>query len=181
MADLALPPEKTARGLDEMTLTQFKDGTMLLVMRGSNDKHPEMPAYKWFSLSRDHGFTWTPAQPWGYSDGSLFYSSASMSQILAHSNGKHYWLGNIAKENALGNQPRDVLSIHEIDPKTFGLKKETLFVVDQVKPGEPPETQLSNFYAHEDRVTKEIVVDMPYFTKKDGAWVGDTYQYRVEV
>jgi len=181
VADLALPPEKTTRGLDEMTLTQMKDNTLLLVMRGSNDGKPDMPAYKWFSVSRDGGFTWTEAKPWTYADGSPFHSSASMSQILAHSNGKRYWLGNIAKGNARANQPRDVLSITEIDPKTLGLKKETTFVIDQVKPGEPPETQLSNFYAHEDRVTKEIVVDMPYFTPKNGNWVGDTNQYRVAV
>jgi hypothetical protein len=181
VADLSLPPTKSTRGLDECTLTQMPDDTLLLVMRGSNDGEGKIPGYKWHVTSRDGGFTWSEVKPWTYADGSPFFSSASMCQIVAHSNGKHYWLGNISQENPRANMPRDVLYIGEIDPKSFGLRKDTLFVIDRVKPEDPKETQLSNFYAHEDRETGELVLNMPYFTPRDGAWTGDTYQYRVAV
>jgi hypothetical protein len=182
VADLALTPAQTTRGLDESTLAEMPDGRLLLVMRGSNDGEGRLPGHKWFATSRDSGFTWSDARPWTYSDGTPFFSSASMCQILPHSSGKFYWLGNIAKENPRANFPRDVLYIGEIDPQTLGLRKHTLFTIERIKPGDPPTTQLSNFYAHEDRATREIVVNMPYFTTRaDGTWIGDTYQYRVAV
>ena len=181
VADLSLPPTKSTRGLDECTLAEMPDGTLLLVMRGSNDDAGKLPGHKWFATSRDGGFTWSEVKPWRYSDGSPFFSSASMCQIVAHSNGKHYWLGNISEENPRANLPRDILYIGEIEPKTFGLRKDTLFVIDRVQPGEPKETHLSNFHAHEDRETGELVLNMPYFTKPAGSWMGDTYQYRLNL
>jgi hypothetical protein len=181
VAELALPPEKSTRGLDESTLCEMPDGTLLLVMRASNDGEGKITGHKWFATSRDGGFTWSEVQPWGYSDGSPFFSSASMNQIVAHANGTRYWLGNISAENPRANLPRDVLYIGAIDPKTYRLRRDTLFVIDRVKQGESALTQLSNFYAHEDRQTRELILNMPYFTQKDGAWVGDTYRYRIAV
>lgn len=181
VAGLSLPPTKSTRGLDECTLAERPDGTLLLVMRGSNDAEGKIPGHKWFATSRDAGFTWSEIRPWGYADGSLFFSSASMCQLLPHSNGKLYWLGNISAENARANLPRDIFSISEVDPRSHLLKKDTLFIIDRAQPQDPPDTQLSNFAAHEDRQTGEIIVNVPYFTNPGGGWVGDTYRYRVGV
>ena len=87
------------------TLALMPDGELLLVMRASNDGEGKLPGYKWFATSRDGGYTWSDVKPWGYSDGTLFFSPASMCQIVAHSNGKHYWLGNISAENPRANLP----------------------------------------------------------------------------
>jgi len=181
VASLSLPPAQSTRGLDESTLTQMPDGTLLLVMRASNDGEGKIPGYKWHATSPDGGLTWSEVKPWVYAGGSPLYSSASMCQIVKHSNGKYYWLGNISQDNPRANLPRDVLYIGEIDPTALGLRKETLFVIDRVGPDDPQETQLSNFYAHEDRETGELVLTMPYLTRREGAWVGDTYRYRVAV
>ena len=181
VANLTISPEQSTRGLDESTLTEMPDGRLLLVMRGSNDNEGKLPGYKWFSTSTDGGFTWSKIQPWGYADGSLFYSPASMCQILQHSNGKYYWLGNISPDIPRANFPRNALVIGEIDPKTFGLRQETIFEIERVKPNEPENTQLSNFYAHEDRETGELVLNMPYFMPVNDTWTADTFQYRIAV
>jgi len=178
---LSIDPSKSTRGLDEMTMQLLDDGRLFLVMRGSNDGEGKIPGYKWFATSKDEGRTWSEVKPWGYSDGSLFYSSASCCQLLKHSNGKMYWIGNIANEMPRANQPRHTLHIGEVDPKTLGLKKETIFVIDQAKNEEGTLTQLSNFYAHEDRESHHLVLHMPYFVQRDGVWTGDTFRYLISV
>ena len=45
--------------MDEPTLAQLDSGRILLVMRGSNDKRPELPSYRWHSFSTDGGRHWT--------------------------------------------------------------------------------------------------------------------------
>ena len=179
VAGLSLPPAKSTRGLDECTLTELHDGTLLLVMRGSNDAEGKIPGHKWYAISSDAGYTWSEVRPWGYSDGSLFYSPASMCQFLPHSSGKLYWLGNISAENPRANLPRDVLYIGEVDEKSRLLRKDTLFVIDRVQPHDSPDTHLSNFGVIEDRETGDVVVNMPYFTNRGTGWTGDTYRYRV--
>ena len=52
-------PVRATRGMDEPTVAQLADGRILMVMRGSNDKRPELPSYRWHSFSSDGGRRWT--------------------------------------------------------------------------------------------------------------------------
>jgi len=182
---IALPPELSTRGLDESTLAEMPDGRLLLVMRASNGgaKDPEfrVPGYKWYCTSSDGGWSWTAPRPWGYSDGILFHSPASMAQLVPHSSGRCYWIGNICPGNPRANHPRYPLVVGEVDPRAFGLRRETVFAIDTRGPADPESLQLSNFAAHEDRETGDLVMHMPRFMQVDGRWTGDTYEYRLAV
>jgi len=182
---LAIGPELSTRGLDESTMALLPDGRLLLVMRGSNggahDLEGKIPGRKWHSISADGGFNWSAPAPWSYHDGELFYSPASMCVILRHSNGNYYWFGNICPENPLGNHPRYPLVCVQVDPQSCLLRRETLFTVDTRLPGEPELLQYSNFNVHEDRVTGEMIVDIPRFMPEGESWTGDSYEYRIEV
>lgn len=182
---IALPPEKSTRGLDEATLATMPDGRLLLVIRGSNggSKDPEfrIPGRKWACVSSDSGRSWSEPAPWGYAEGSLFHSPASMSQILRHSNGTYYWIGNISPENPRGNGPRFPLVMLALDPASLRPIRESTFVVDTRGPDDPEVLHLSNFAAHEDRADGTILLEMPrLYRKKDGKYTGDTYRYRIE-
>lgn len=154
-------PNRTARGLYEGTLAEMPDGRVLLVMRGSNggkkDRMFVWGSYKWYSVSSDGGKHWTRPRPWKYSDGSRFYSPASMSQLLSHSNGRTYWIGNLSKENCRENHPRWPLVIGEVDPESLLLIKDSVIVIDTKQPDEE-DVNLSHFLAYEDRETHDIII-----------------------
>lgn len=174
---VANDPAKSTRGCVEPTLAEMPDGRILMVIRGSNDVRPELPGYRWVSVSEDGGFHWTPPRPWTFTNGGGFFSPSSCSQLLRHSSGKYYWLGNLTAENPRGNLPRYPLVIGEVDPSSLLLVEESVFVVDDKGPGDDPSLTLSNFMAHEDRVTGEILVHMSRFTV--AGWSGDAYLYRL--
>jgi hypothetical protein len=180
---LVADPLKSTRGLTEPTIASFP-GRLLLVMRGSNDAKPELPGYKWYSLSTDNGRHWTKPQPWTYSNGEKFFSPSSFSMLLRHSGGRTFWIGNICPENPKGNHPRYPLIIGEVDPKSLMLIKESVTVVEDRKPQDDVLIQFSNFWAHEDRETGEVVVYLPDcypLDKNYETFGGQTYRYRVEV
>ena len=185
-------PKKTTRGLLEPSVAQFADGRILMVMRGSNDNEPNLPSYRWYSVSEDSARTWSEAKPWTYTDGEAFFSPSSCSMLLKHSNGKIYWIGNINPENSHGNLPRYPLLIGEVDPTSLLLKRETLCIIDDHHPEDSERLLLSNFFAHEDRETHEVVVYLtPLFRHQkekgpDGKkapldWTSDAYRYRIRV
>jgi hypothetical protein len=177
---VAIAPSRSTRGVVEPTLALMPNGRILMVMRGSNDVKPELPAYKWFSVSCDGGLTWTEPAPWRYSDGSPFFSPSSMSQLMWHSNGRCYWVGNISKSNPCGNSPRYPLVIGAVDLESLMLVKESVAVIDDRGPGDPPSLSLSNFVVHEDRETGEIVIYMTRFHLNEAnLYCGDGYIYRV--
>lgn len=149
---------RTTRGMIEPTLAELADGRILMVMRGSNDKKPDLPGTKWYSFSTDGGYHWTTPEPWRFSDGSSFFSPSSMSQIIRHSNGRLYWLGNISPANPKGNLPRCPIVIGEIDEKSGMLVKDTVIAIDDLQPDDGGDVRLSNFFAFEDRKTGEIVL-----------------------
>jgi hypothetical protein len=174
-------PARTTRGMIEGTLATLADGRLIVVMRGSNDRKQSLPGYRWISYSSDGGWHWTAPAPWTYTSGESFYSPSSCSQLLRHSNGKLYWLGNISATNPRGNLPRRPFYVGEVDQDTGLLIRDSLILVDDRQPGDDEILLLSNFYAREDRETHQIVVHMTrMFTFKDG-WVGDAYLYRIEV
>lgn len=175
-------PNKSTRGAVEPTLAQFPDGRILMVLRGSNDVKPELPGYRWFTVSTDEGDSWAPVEPWTCTDGQPFYSPSSMSQLLRHSNGTYYWLGNLSRQNPHGNGPRYPLVIGRVNPETLRLQRDSLFVVDDRQPGEHAGMTLSNFHAHEDRETGDILLHMSrWMTQTPDDWTADALLYRVGV
>ncbi len=174
-------PLKTSRGLSEGTIVELDGGRLLCVMRGANDKHPEWPSYKWFSISSDGGWRWSKPEPWTDTQGKNFYSPSACSQLLRHSSGRIYWLGNINETNPRGNRPRYPFFLAEVDRQSGLLKRETVRMIDNLQPGEDPLLTLSNFLAREDARTREICVHMTRLLAKSDGWEGDAMLYRVAV
>jgi hypothetical protein len=175
-------PQKSTRGAVEPTIAQFPDGRVLMVLRGSNDVKPHLPGYRWFTVSHDEGDTWEDVRPWTYTDGGPFFSPSSMSQLLRHSNGATYWLGNLTPEYPKGNGPPYPLVIARVNPDSLMLERDSVFVVDTRREGEHPGMTLSNFHAHEDRVTGEIVLHLSRWrTRGPEDWTADALQYRIAV
>jgi hypothetical protein len=153
-------PERTTRGLIEPTLARLADGRILMVMRGSNDQRPELPGYRWFALSGDDGESWTEAEPWAYDSGGRFHSPSSCSQLITHSSGRLYWIGNLCGENPEGNLPRNPIVIAEVSIKSGRLIEDTVTVIDDRQPDDGDFLTLSNFYAREDRESNYIKLHM---------------------
>jgi BNR repeat-like domain len=172
-------PKRSTRGFLEPTIAQAPDGRILTVARGSNDANPKLPGHKWHTISNDGGRTWSDSKPWTFNDGSSFYSPSSCSQLLPHSNGKIYWMGNISEKNPRGNSPRYPLFIGEVDQKNLLLKKNTLTAIDDRQPGENADLHLSNFLAYEDRLSGEIIIHLTRLLPRKG-WRGDAYMYRIK-
>jgi len=175
---VANDPDKSTRGCFEPTLAQMSDGRILMVMRGSNDKRPELPSYKWASVSKDGGRTWTAPEPWTCTDGKPFFSPSSCSQLMAHSSGRIYWLGNINRESGYGNAPRYPFVIGEVAPESGKLIRESIVCIDNRQHDEPEDLTLSNFMAEEDRDTGEIILYMSRLFL--GTWTANAYIYRIE-
>jgi hypothetical protein len=174
-------PARSTRGMVEPTLAWLRDGRLLMVSRGSNDKNPKLPAYKWASWSDDGGLNWTAPVPWTYTDGGTFYSPSACSQLVEHSSGRVFWLGNLLPANPAGNRPRYPFVIAEVDRATGLLKRDTVRVVDDRQPGESELLTLSNFLAREDRETHEICLHMTRMFAFPDGWVGDGLLYRLPV
>jgi hypothetical protein len=174
-------PAVTTRGMVEPTLAFLDKKRVLMVMRGSNDKNTKLPGYKWYSLSTDGGVTFPPAKPWTWTDGGHFFSPSSCSFLVPHSNGRLYWLGNITPESPKGNRPRYPFVMAEVDKGTGLLKQATLRQIDTRQPGEHEILTLSNFYAHEDRESHEIVLYMTRLFAHNDGWEGDGMRYRITV
>ncbi len=159
---IAADPNRTVRGLYEPTLAEMPDGRILCVMRGSNglkkDPNHDWPSRKWYAISTDGGFHWSNPEAWHYENGKDFFSPSSMSQIIQHSNGRYFWIGNISPVNAQENAPRWPLVMGEIDPASLMLIEDSVITIDTRCPEEPEGLQLSNFYAFEDRETGDIVL-----------------------
>ncbi len=187
-------PARSTRGMLEPSIAEMPDGRILMVLRGSNDGKPSLPGYRWYAVSTDHGRSWSEPKPWTYTDGRPFFSPSSCSQLLRHSNGRIYWIGNISASNPKGNLPRHPLVIGEVDRKSMLLIRETLCTIDERGPGDPETLQLSNFHAREDRVTHEIVVHCSPFgrggrvlttqsatrpARRQLDWTSDAYVYRI--
>ena len=179
---LQADPARATRGMDEPTLANLAGGRILCVLRGSNDKRPELPSYRWHSFSNDGGRTWTPPEPWRYAEGGEpFFSPSACSQLLDHPNGKLYWLGNITPVNPRGNRPRYPFVMGEVDRRSGLLQRATLRTIDDRGPDDDPLLTLSNFFAREDRVTGGIALHMTRLVAAADGWRGDALLYRIAV
>jgi len=178
-------PARSTRGMDEPTLAALADGRLLMVLRGSNDRKPDLPGHRWAAYSSDHGRSWTTPAPWTYTDGTTFHSPSSCSQLLTHSSGRIFWLGNLTPENPRGNRPRYPFVVGEVDRGSGRLMERTVRVVDDRRPDDSPDLALSNFSAREDRATGEIVLHLTrLFARSHGEtrdWTADAEIYRIAV
>jgi hypothetical protein len=178
-------PELSSRGMIEPTIAPLNDGRLLMVMRGSNDRSPEVFAGRWASFSTDGGRTWSKPAYWTFTDGNRFHSPSACSQLLSHSSGRLFWLGNITPTNPVGNRPRYPFVIGEVDRGSGNLRRDTVTVVDDRGPDDGELLSLSNFYAREDRETREIVLHMSRQGTKSTAakadFTADAYFYRIHV
>lgn len=174
-------PECSTRGAVEPTIAELDDGRLLMICRGSNDANPGLPGRKWRSVSEDGGRTWmSPPAPWAYDDGEVFFSPSACSQLLKHSNGGLYWFGNITPVNPEGNRPRYPLVGGRVDPQSLGLIRSSVIAIDDKGATDDPWLTLSNFMAHEDRETHELVVHMSRFGERGAKdWTSDAYEYRI--
>ncbi len=186
---LANPHTQSTRGFCEPTLAQLDDGSILMVLRGSNDTKPDVPSYKWFTISRDRGKTWSAIEPWTYDDGAAFFSPSSIGHLVRHSNGRLFWFGNIIPKNGQGNSPRYPLVVGEVDRKTGKLICSSVTTVADRAADQSDRLQLSNFGVYEDRETRQFVLDVTHFYPAGGkdrrgwgdAWTGDIFRYRINM
>ena len=180
-------PSRTTRGMVEPTLAELEDGRILMVMRGSNDAHTEWPGYRWHVFSADGGATWTTPEPWTYTDGELFYSPSSCSQLIPWHDGRLFWMGNISATNPRGNSPRYPLILGEVSLRTGLLIRDSVSIIDDRREGEHERLTLSNFYAREDRETGHLLLHMTRLFATaflpDGKpnWTADALLYRITV
>jgi hypothetical protein len=174
-------PERATRGMDEPTIEQLKDGRLMLVLRGSNDRNPSLPAYKWVSFSSDGGWQWTKPAPWTFSDSSPFFSPSACSQLLRHSNGKLYWLGHIAAANPRGNRPRYPLYVAEVSDESGLVLRESLIKVDDRRPDDDETLMIYSIYGREDRRSHEIAIHASRIVTPGGVFGGDAMVYWVSV
>lgn len=187
--------ERSTRGLYEGAIIELANGSLAMVMRGSNGRGvgggahwPEKPGYKWLSFSTDRGQTWSKAEPLSCDDTSLIESSVTGSTIFRSiKNGKLYWLGNLCidGERANGNWPRSPLVLVEVQEEPFALKRDTITVLDRRGPDEDPCIQPSNFKHYQDRETGDLVFYLTRYGERgvsNGRWLSaDPYQYRVDI
>ena len=180
---VGIDPKLSSRGLCEPTFAELADGTLLMVMRGSNTSITHLPGYKWQARSSDSGYTWTEAEPWTYETNGNFFSPATGSRLIRHSvSGRLYWIGNISPVNPDGNQPRFPLLIAEVGRQS-GLPIETeTAVIDDRQETETEAVQLSNFRVYEDRQTHEFVLNMARIFERGGKdLTSPSYQYRIRI
>jgi hypothetical protein len=175
----------STRGVIEPTLGLLSDNRLLMVMRGSNAGQLDLPSRRWFSISTDSGRTWPAAKPWTYSNGNSFFSPSSCSQLIHHSSGKLFWMGNITPENPEGNRPRYPFIMGQVDPDSGLLIAETVSQIDTRQTSDSHLLTLSNFFAREDRETNEIVLHMTRsFADSEGEannWTANADLYRITI
>lgn len=176
-----LPRDVSSRGLMEPESAELRDGRVLVIWRGSNAglDASKQPGRKWFSVSTDGGMTLSPVAELEYDDGSRFYSPSSIHRMIRHSvTGKLYWLGNISPRPTSGNSPRYPLIIAEVDEKIPALKRKTVTVIDDRKPGQTAGVQFSNFSLLEDRQKHHFEVYLTaYGENADSVYSASSYKY----
>ena len=172
-----IAPERSSRGLLEPDVALLRNGTVLIVMRGSNTD--VTAGRKWLTVSTDGGRTLEPVRELRYEDNSRFYSPSSIHRLVRSTrNGKLYWFANIVPEAPAGNGPRYPLCLAEIDDERVAVVRDSVLTVDDRGGDEPEALQLSNFSVLENRET--LVIEL--FVTRLGEvpehfWQGAVYKY----
>lgn len=160
-------PHAGTCGSDEPTIAFLDDGRWFAVVRTSTShvkefREKNIPVLPYAAVSSDGGRTWRDARPLTYSDGAPLYAPSAYSEFIHSSrNGKWYWIGNILPGPTYGNcDPRHPLQIGELDPRTLGIKRETVTVVEDKATADPDLVRFSNFRIYEERGTKDFILLM---------------------
>lgn len=185
---ISVPRRISTRGLNELHISELKNGKLLMIIRGSNAgldsvKHP---GRRWYSVSEDGGSNWSEVKDMRFDTGESFYSPAAISSTIRSSiNGKLYWIGNISKDPVDGNSPRYPLLIVEVDEEKISFKKQTSVIIDDRDPKNDSEfLQLSNFSIFENRETKEIEIYLLRLGENGGGadiWTAGAYKYTLSL
>jgi len=178
-----IDPALSSRGLCEPALAKLMNGYILMICRGSNAGLIGVPGYKWYSISKDGGLTWSEPKALKYDDETNFFSPATGSRLIRNSqNKKLYWIGNITRINPDGNRPRYPLQIAEIDEMNVSIKKDTVQVIEDKEKDDSGFVQFSNFKVYEDRKTHEFVLIMARIEEKGkGDLTSPAYEYKINV
>ena len=174
-------PKRSTRGMDEPTVEALTRGRLIMVLRGSNDRDPSLPAYRWVSFSSDGGGGWTAPRPWTWHDGQPFYSPSAGSQLLRLSNGRLFWAGHISAANARGNRPRYPVYVAEVDQDSGLLIRDSLRMVDDRAPGEDEILMIYPPYVREDRESGGVAMHASRLFLHPGGFTGDAMVYRIRV
>lgn len=172
-----ISPERSSRGVLEPAVAILKNGTILVVCRGSNTE--TTPGRKWFTISTDGGKTLAPIREFKYHDGTSFYSPSSIHHFIRSSrNGKLYWITNIVPKPPKGNRPRYPLVIAEIDEEKVTVKKGSVVIIEDRRENEPEKIQFSNFSVIENRETLDFELYMTHLGKNaEHPWQAPVYKY----
>ena len=178
-------------GSDEPTLAALDDGRIFCVVRtGSGALLAELARRKiamarYCATSDDGGRSWKDVRPLTFSDGGALYSCCAYSEFIHSSkNGKWYWIGNILSEPTYGNNdPRYPLQIAELDPKTLGIKRDTVTVIQDRPADEPPFVRYSNFRVYEERGSNDFILLLmqDYSELEKNPVKRPGYRYRIKV
>jgi len=175
----------SSRGFAEPALAELGDGRLMMELRGSNvHLDPKsFPGRKWLSLSPDGGRTWSPAADLRFDTGEQFWAPATFAKFIRSSRtGNLYWIGNISRGPAEGNGPRYPLYIAEVDERLAALKKSTLTLIDDRRPGDFEGLQLSNFSLLENRETGDLEIFLSRLGERaDSVFSADAYKYTLKL
>jgi hypothetical protein len=152
-------PDKSARGLLEPDVARLRDGRLLVIARGCAT--PTTPGCKWVSLSEDGGRSLSAVEPLRFDDGGELLSPSSIHRFQRSTRtGTLYWLANIVDtpEAAAANGRRHPLCIAAINENTASVIRDSVIVVDDRRPDDCEELQLSNFSVIEDRETLDFEI-----------------------
>ncbi|HJN15642.1 MAG TPA: sialidase family protein, partial [Armatimonadota bacterium] len=81
---ITVDPKVSTAGLEEPTIAELVDGSLLMVCRAGNRNTPDVSVHKWRSSSTDGGLTWSPAEPLPYDTREPLFSFASGSVLIRH-------------------------------------------------------------------------------------------------
>ncbi|MDF2660411.1 MAG: hypothetical protein K0Q94_3202 [Paenibacillus sp.] len=164
-------PEESTRGVYEPVIQELDDGTLIMVLRGSNMKRPDIPGTKFISVSRDQGRAWSRPVRLTYEDGRPMYSSSSSPDLVQDKQGRIYFVGIITDGNPNGNMPRYPLCIADLNKDTLSIVRDSVTVIDSRRPWHTAQREVeaarydvdySNHHAYLDVAESKIVVHAPY-------------------
>ncbi len=164
LGEVKISPKKSFVGLDEPHSCLLPDGRIFTIFRHgavlTSQESSGAPSVKLYMVSDDNGQSWSEPAPLIYDDGSYIYSCRSFPDVIRSSkNGRYYVIINTSKPT-YGADPRTLLNIAELDPKTLRVKKDTLVVIDAKHPEQYHLIRLSNWVRIEDRETKKLALYM---------------------
>ena len=190
---IRIPPTHSTQGACEADVAELTDGRMLVTMRACGDRENHtFPSLKFYSISTDNGWTFTPPEPLSYDDGEPVWSPSSFHRLFRSSgNGRLYFIANILDAPSYDSEPRWPLCIGEIDEARPCLIRETVGLIKGLPDDLSPELReaaekrtkgrrYSNWTQYEDRETGELALFMAEQPKTDWQdFTSDCFRFRI--